>query len=62
MLSQCNFIKTTAKGNKKTFEIGVNRNDSVNRIVKEKVSEEKEKPKKKFFPYKRRFKWETINY
>lgn len=56
MLSQCNFIKTTSKGNKKTFEIGVNGNDSVNRIVKEKIESPKEKPKKKFYPYKRRFK------
>jgi len=61
MLSQCNFIKTTSQGNKKTFEI------SVNGKVKEEVDEEEkerynkytgreiDKPKKKFYNFKRKF-------
>ncbi len=56
MISQCNFIKTTSGGNKKTFEISVNGKDNINRIVKEKVVKKEEKPKKKFYPFKRRYK------
>lgn len=50
-LSQCNFIKRTSGGEKKNFVIKVNGNENSNPIPKEKVIEQK--PKKKFYPYKR---------
>lgn len=50
-ISQCNFIKTTSNGKKKTLSISVNGKD---KFVEGKV-EEKKKPKKKFYPFKRRY-------
>jgi hypothetical protein len=53
-ISQCNFLKTSSNGNKKTFEISVNGKDDINRVVREKVVKEEPKPKKKFYRFKRR--------
>ncbi|MCK4647687.1 hypothetical protein KAT24_02045 [Candidatus Pacearchaeota archaeon] len=49
-ISQCNFVKTTSNGNKKVLKVSVNEKEKINELVKK-----EEKPKKKFYPYKRRF-------
>ena len=55
MISQCNFIKTTSYGNKKNFEVGVNGKENASRIIKEKVIQENQKHKKKFYRFKKRY-------
>ena len=57
MLSQCNFIKTNSKGDKKISEISVKGKDKVNRIVREKATEKEQiKPKRNFYRFKKGYK------